>query len=513
MTESLTLNPVASRIRHIMSMAPKEPALLYDDVWFTWQQELDLSAVIELQLKEQRIDRGSPVALIVRNRPSGVAALLGLLINGRRPVLISPIQPPRAIADAVSQLSIEAVFADTEDWTPELQQEVALSGSAGWAIDQFGGELTSTLRAVRNVSQSATGFVVSENTAIVVSTSGTTGPPKPIEVSWEDLRLDTSKDPRPPASVDTRPPVIQSLSTATITGLNGILRPVVASRSIALMERVDIVQWSALVKQFELKRTGLPPAAMRSLIDSDVPRDSFKSMEAWITGSARVDPDLQLEFEETFGVPVLVLYGATEFGGAIAAWTLEDHREWMSTKRGSVGRAHDDVELRTVDPETGSPLEPGQTGLLEAFIASRRDEGWFRTNDLAHIDEDGFIFIEGRFDDVIIRGGFKVSLGELERLFESHPDVTLAAAVGLPDTRLGEVPGVGARVREGARVTGSELLAWARARTAPYKIPTVLEIVDDFVYGPSYKVDRVALRDHLLNVESERDDAPESKRR
>lgn len=507
MTEVPPLNPVASRIRQIMSMAPEEPALLYDDVWITWQQEVDLSDVIELQLTGQKIDRRSPVALIVRNRPSGVAALLGLLINGRRPVLISPIQPPRAIAEAVGHLSVEAVLADAEDWTPELHQTVTSSGSAGWALDQFGGELTSTVRALRDVSKTAAGFVVSEETAIVVSTSGTTGPPKPIEVSWEDLRLDTSKEPRPPASAEERPPVIQSLSTATITGLNGILRPVVASRSIALMERVDIVQWSALVKRFGLRRTGLPPAAMRSLIDSDVPRDSFSSMEAWITGSARVDPDLQLEFEETFGVPVLVLYGATEFGGAVAAWTLEDHRKWMATKRGSVGRAHDDVELRTVDPETGSPLEPGQTGLLEALIDSRRAEGWFRTNDLAHIDEDGFIFIEGRFDDVIIRGGFKVSLGELERLFESHPDVTLAAAVALPDPRLGEVPGVGVRVREDAQVTTSKLLVWARERTAPYKIPTVLEIVDDFVYGPSYKVDRVELRDRLLKLAADQDDS------
>jgi long-chain acyl-CoA synthetase len=158
-----------------------------------------------------------------------------------------------------------------------------------------------------------------------------------------------------------------------------------------------------------------------------------------------------------------------------------------------------------VDPETGTPLEPGQTGLLEAMIATRSDEGWFRTNDLAHIDEDGFIFIEGRFDDVIIRGGFKVSLGELERLFESHPDVTLAAAVGLPEPRLGEVPGVGVKVREGALVTSGELLAWARELTAPYKIPTVLEIVDDFTYGPSYKVDRVELRERLAKIAAERD--------
>ncbi len=505
MMEPAVLHPNAERIRQIMSMAPQEPALLYDDVWFTWQQLVEFGDVIENQLAEISIDRRSPVALVVRNRPSGVGTLLGLLINGRRPVLISPVQPPLAISEAVQNLALEAVFADAEDWTPELACAVESVGSGGWELNQREGTLTSTSRAIRNGAVSFEGLAVAEDTAVIVSTSGTTGTPKPIEVSWEDLRLNTSKPPRAPVSAEERPPVIQSLSTATITGLNGILRPVVASRSIALMERVDIVQWSALVKRFGLKRTGLPPAAMRSLIDSDVPRDSFRSMEGWITGSARVDPDLQLEFEESFGVPVLVAYGATEFGGAIAAWTLDDHHQFAATKRGSVGRAHDDVELRTVDPESGTPLDQGKTGLLEALIATRREEGWFRTNDLAHIDEDGFIFIDGRFDDVIIRGGFKISLGELERLFESHPDVTIAAAVGLPEPRLGEVPGVGVKLREGAIVTSSELLAWARERTAPYKIPTELQIVDDFSYGPSYKVDRVELRTRLLRVAAERD--------
>jgi long-chain acyl-CoA synthetase len=504
MTDVAPLHPVAERIRQILNLAPEKPALLYNDTWFTWQEIVEFSVVLESQLSEQGIERRTPVALVVRNRPSGVAALLALLVNGRRPVLISPIQPPKAIAEAVGHLAVQAIFADAEDWSTPLQEAVETSGAAGWALDQFDGAMTSTQRAHRDDEKTTAGLVVADETAVVVSTSGTTGTPKPIEVSWEDFRLNTSKPPRAPASPEERPPVIQSLSTATITGLNGILRPVVASRSIALMERVDIVQWSTLVKRFGLKRTGLPPAAMRSLIDSDVPRDSFRSMDGWITGSARVDAQLQLEFEAAFGVPVLVAYGATEFGGAIAAWTLEDHREWAATKRGSVGRAHDDVELRTVDLESGLPLGAGESGLLEVLMEKRREEGWIRTNDVAHIDEEGFIFIDGRADDVIIRGGFKISLGELERLFESHPDVTLAAAVGLPDSRLGEVPSVGVKVREDANVTALELLAWARERTAPYKIPTVLEVVDDFTYGPSYKVDRVELRQRLQKVATER---------
>ena len=97
MNDVASLHPVAVRIREIMSMAPEQPALLFDDVWFTWRQLTELADTLDQQLSEQHIDLRSPVALVARNRPSGVAALLGLLIKGRRPVLISPIQPPKAI--------------------------------------------------------------------------------------------------------------------------------------------------------------------------------------------------------------------------------------------------------------------------------------------------------------------------------------------------------------------------------------------------------------------------------
>ena len=139
---------------------------------------------------------------------------------------------------------------------------------------------------------------------------------------------------------------------------------------------------------------------------------------------------------------MLGTYGATEFAGAIAGWTLKDKKQWGPRKRGSVGRAHHGIELRIVDPDTGDVLPAGQTGLLEARGRQlpAADGAWLRTTDLATIDDDRFLFIRGRADDAINRGGFKIPPSVIEDALAAHPAVDEASAVALPDARLGQVP-------------------------------------------------------------------------
>ena len=94
--------------------------------------------------------------------------------------------------------------------------------------------------------------------------------------------------------------------------------------------------------------------------------ETFDSVRAVGSGTAPLPPELTEEFEARYGIPVLGTYGATEFAGAIAGWTLKDKKQWGPRKRGSVGRAHRGIELRIVDAETGAVLPAGETGLLEA---------------------------------------------------------------------------------------------------------------------------------------------------
>ena len=177
-------------------------------------------------------------------------------------------------------------------------------------------------------------------------------------------------------------------------------------------------------------------------------------------------PDLADAFEKAYGCPVLLSYGATEFTGGITGWSLRDWQQWKDTKRGSVGRTHPGVEISVIDPETEEELPPGQYGILQVRSAQAAggDGQWVRTNDLGSVDEDGFVWIHGRADDVINRGGFKVFPAEIEDCLEAHPQVREAVAFGIPDERLGQVP-VAVVVAEGA-VSPDELVAWVEIQAA-----------------------------------------------
>src|SRR3546814_13101026 len=119
---------------------------------------------------------------------------------------------------------------------------------------------------------------------------------------------------------------------------------------------------------------------------------------------------------------VLISYGDTECGGGVAGWNIKDDAAHWATKLGSVGRAHAGCQLRVVDPESGEPLGPDTPGVLEV-VASQLGEQWVRTTDLARIDEDGFLWILGRADQAIIRGGFKVIPADVRAALERHPSV------------------------------------------------------------------------------------------
>ncbi|NED70251.1 AMP-binding protein, partial [Streptomyces sp. SID10244] len=155
------------------------------------------------------------------------------------------------------------------------------------------------------------------------------------------------------------------------------------------------------------------------------------------SGTAPLSADDADAFTDKFGIPVLTSYAATEFGGGVAGWTLADHREFWEAKRGSVGRANPGSRLRVV-ADDGTVLGPGETGLLEVVPGQLGPSSdWIRTTDLARIDSDGFLWIVGRADQAIIRGGFKVIPEDVRTALESHPSVEGASVVGRPDDRLG----------------------------------------------------------------------------
>ena len=227
------------------------------------------------------------------------------------------------------------------------------------------------------------------------------------------------------------------------------------ARPFALLDRFELDQWAEAVRRHRPRAVSLVPAALRMVLHSDLTRDDLASIRAVTSGTAPLSADDADAFTEKFDIPVLTSYAATEFGGGVAGWTLADYQKHWHDKRGSVGRPSLGAQLRVVDDE-GAPLGPDQAGLLEVKPGQLGPSAdWMRTTDMARIDSDGFLWILGRADQAIIRGGFKVMPDDVRTALESHPAVRGAAVVGRPDDRLGETPVAMVELRDATDTDGA----------------------------------------------------------
>jgi long-chain acyl-CoA synthetase len=275
----------------------------------------------------------------------------------------------------------------------------------------------------------------------------------------------------------------------------GVLANLHAGRRVALLPRFTVDSWADAVERHRPRASGLVPAAVQAVLDAGVAPARLASLEVVICGAAPISADLATAFQQRYGARVLTTYGATEFAGAVAGWTLPLHKEWWERKAGSTGRPYPGVELRVVS-EDGAVLPAGTTGHLELRTAQspQGGSGWQRTSDLAEIDEDGFLWVRGRADDVILRGGFKVDPEVVRAALERHPAVREAAVAGLPDPRLGQVPVAVVELAEGATPPDEEeLRALCREQLTPYEVPVRVLAVAELPRTPALKVSRVDL--------------------
>jgi long-chain acyl-CoA synthetase len=338
--------------------------------------------------------------------------------------------------------------------------------------------------------------------AFVLWTSGTTGAPKPIVHTHEGylefldrvlrpLRARKEGDgPRRPPSPNLIP-----VSLALNAGIYNALFGLRAGAPLVIMDGFDSAVFAALVGRFAIRSTVLPPAAIAMLSD-DAGVTDLSPLRYVRSITAPLSPVQARRFTDKFGVFVLNGYGQAEIGEVIG-WTAADAADHPE-KLGAVGRPHPGVGARVVGggpDDSGRALPTGEIGELEvkpptmaagyasgAGLADRvTPDGFVRTGDMARIDEDGFVWIEGRLGDLINRGGNKVFPDQVEEVLRLSPAVADAAVVGVPDDRLGEVP-VAFVVLAGEdsdeELTDTALADLCRAHLTPYKVPVAFVRVD-----------------------------------
>lgn len=489
---------ITAKLRAIMAIDPDRTEIDFEGRDYSWGDLARIVGEIEQQLEAMGLPTDARVGVMLRNRPGHIAAVLAVLSGDRCLVSLNPILPDDKLFADLAGLNLPVVIADEEDAArPGLADCLARSGTALITI----GARMEGVRLASPPGPRNGPIPTSPGVAIEMLTSGTTGTPKRVALTraaFEASFAGFTKYERGREFADQ--PQLRSGVTMVnnplthIGGIYGCIGALMAGRKICLLEKFTVASWVEAIRRNRPKVAGAVPSALRMLLEAEVDPADLSSLTALISGTAPLPPELVDAVLDKYGIPVLANYGATEFAGAIAGWSLDDFKAHWRAKHGSAGRIHANVAARIVDPATGAELPHDAEGLLELKgeqlgLAHRIDGGeWLRTTDRAVLDADGFLFIKGRADNAIIRGGFKVHPDDVVKALHQHPAVREAAVIGVPDDRLGEVPAAALILKNGAEAPALEdLKAFLKERLIAYQVPVHFRFVEDFPRTPSMK--------------------------
>lgn len=295
--------------------------------------------------------------------------------------------------------------------------------------------------------------------AIVLFTSGTTSQPKAVELSHNNLTSYVTGTVEFGAAADTDAALI-CVPPYHIAGVSAALSNLYAGRKMVYLPNFDAQEWVRLINTENVTTATVVPTMLDRIVtvleNGDGPAIELPSLRNLAYGGSKVGlPLVRRALELLPDVGFVNAYGLTETSSTIAVLTPDDHRAALAAstpegarRLGSVGQAVAGIELQIRD-EAGNVLPPGETGELfvrgeqvsgrYTGIGSVLDEnGWFPTKDIAMLDDEGYLFIGGRSDDTIIRGGENIAPAELEEVLVEHPHVRDVAVVGVEDPQWGQ---------------------------------------------------------------------------
>ncbi len=483
------VSDLGTLIRRRLGGPPDDPMVRYRSDWRTRGWVRDFADRLSAALDALGLPAHAPIGFAPHNRPEFFAAALALLERERTIVMLYAYQSGEALAHKLDELKLPAVVVARDQVTAPVGEAARGCGTTAIAIDRD----EPMVERLTPWRPSADQRRAPAQPGVELLTSGTTGPPKLFPMPYAKLvgRMVTSNA----MEATARRPQLLFFPLGNISGLYLLMGLIGSDDPVILVDKFTVADWIAFVREVRPAFTNLPPAAFRMILDAEVDPVDLAGIRYIATGAATLDPTLRRDFERRYApTRVIQSYGATEFGGVVAAVQPEHLEAFGDTKADSVGRPFGGAQLRILDVESGAPLSPGREGRIEV-LAPAMSDAWIGTTDLGLIDEDGFLYHRGRLDGAIIRGGFKIMPEQVAQSIASHPRVSAAAVVGRADARVGEVPVAAVERLAGTLPpTEQELDSHVRARLPATMVPAGYLFVDALPRTPSLKIDIAAVR-------------------
>jgi long-chain acyl-CoA synthetase len=474
--------------------------------------------VNHLRALAPKAEYGDKVGLLIPPTSAFAVAFGGTRWDERIPVPLNYLLKPEELAGIVQDAGLKIIFT-IEFLKPLAEAVEKLTGCKFVNIESLAFERPS-MTVMASIAMNAANLRkhvhpipprADDDVAVLMYTSGTAGVPKGVMLTNKNLESNAI-DSCEFAHFNEKTIFLGVLPMFHTLGLMGCLMiPIMLGSKVVYQARFSPVGVFELVKKHAVEVLIMVPTMYAHLANAKSGNaESFKSVRIALSGGEPLPVPLIDTFQKKFNITLMEGFGLTETSPIVAL-----NLPWAH-KPGAVGKIIPDVQVKTVD-EQGRDLPTGVDGgelyikgpnvmkgyynkpeLTEEVLLPPEPDGlrWFKTGDIARLDEEGYLHITGRKKDMIIMAGEKIFPREIEEALKQHPAVLMAAVVGAKDAQRGEAPVAFIQLtpeagKEGsgvARPTEQELRAFVREVIAPYKTPREIYFVEELPITPTGKV-------------------------
>ena len=494
------MSTLADNLTATASSLPDAPALRLGDVTVDYAELESQASRVAAVLAGRGVGVGDRVAMMLPNVLAFPALFYGILRTGAIAVPLNPLLKPGEVEYALRDSGARLICA----WAAMGQDARVGAAAVGADLVLVGDDgITPIIEGVDPFGAPVARHT--DDTAVILYTSGTTGRPKGAELTHGGLDRNQSLTVHTLINLGPNDVVMGCLPLFHIFGLTvGLNAAVGAGACLTLLPRfepraaIDLLAGHK-VTVFE----GVPTMYSALLSAAGVDRMALPDLRVCVSGGSALPVQVLEEFEERFSCVILEGYGLSETS-PVASFNHPDRIR----QPGSIGTPVQGVEMRLVDDDRrpvaeGEPGEiqirghnvmKGYWGRPEATTAAIDADGWFSTGDIATRDEEGYYRIVDRKKDLIIRGGYNVYPREVEEVLHQHPAVAEAAVVGVPHESLGEEVAAAVSLKPGRSATPEELTGFVRDRIAAYKYPRQVWVVEALPKNATGKILRREVR-------------------
>jgi long-chain acyl-CoA synthetase len=508
----MPINSIAGIIRTHARERPDAPAIHFEGTDLTFRYLDERSSRLANALAAAGIAEGDRVAFLDKNGPEYFETTFALSKLNAVNVAVNWRLAPTEIAQVINDSTAKLLIA-SEDFVPHIEKIeadiptvsriVAIGGHARWDdYEAFLGAHDTT-----DPGFEGTGSDV----AFQLYTSGTTGLPKGVMLTndnfFKGVMNVTSSWRFTPDSVN-----IAVMPMFHIAGSGYSMVGLYHGCHTILLRDVDPARILEVIPRFGITNAFFVPAVIQFLLlTPGVDETDFSTLRAILYGASPITDSVLSKAMETFGCEFIQVYGLTETTGAITQLDPEFHDPVGNPRLlRSCGKPYSWVEMRIVEPETGTDVPDGAVGELwtrspqnmkgywnneDATRAAVDEDGWFKTGDAGYRDENGFLFLHDRVKDMVVSGGENIYPAEVENVLAKHPDVADVAVIGVPHEKWGEAIKAVVVRREGAVMTEQDLITFAREYLAGYKLPKSVDFTDELPRNPSGKLLKREIRE------------------